>query len=399
MHYSSKAKTKHLGVTAFRQQTERFISILDDSVILENYVKMYGDLEKPEMIRPEHLKALLTTCYRLAMSYYCGANSSCLQSNHTLDSVISACFFSKEHLSVGFVAKFLEHNCPRLIVPPIHKFCVHMLTTAYRSLEIKSVATADGANLEAATPILDQGNPFVEAVSNPSLLPVSTAWLLGGTLPKIYLSHAIPQSASGTNLASQAFMAKILSTVPSHWTLLYNSTSDGLGANRFLHHVLGYKGPTLTLLKGDNDLVVCVANPTEWRESYMYGGGDQCCIIQLLPKYVLIEQGPKLVYLNTSTRGYPKGLRAAKDPKKPIVAVDEGFEKFDFKGISNTLYVVEVWGCGDQKSRETQMEIKKWQIKEAEKQRKVKITAEDWMDNPDRYLLQLGGRPQYNNTK
>lgn len=57
----------------------------------------------------------------------------------------------------------------------------------------------------------------------------------------------------------------------------------------------------------------------------------------------------------------------------------------------------QVWGCGDKTSREVQLDIKKWQIKEAERQRTVKLTAADWMDHPDRYLLELGGRPNYNN--
>jgi len=56
-----------------------------------------------------------------------------------------------------------------------------------------------------------------------------------------------------------------------------------------------------------------------------------------------------------------------------------------------------VWGCGDKSSREVQLDIKKWQIKEAERQRTVKLTAADWMDHPDRYLLELGGRQNYNN--
>lgn len=315
----------------------------------------------------------------------------------------------KDALSSGYVAKYLEQHCPRLIIPPLHKFCVHMMTTAYHSIESNTQTTAEGVNLDISTPVLNKGNPFSgesgASSSQQSLLPVSEAWILSGTLPKLYTRpHAIPKSASasasnsGSNLASVSFMSKLLSTVPSHWTLLYDSQMDGLGANRFLHHVLGYKGPTLSLLKGDNNLLVCVAAPSEWRESYMYQGGDDCCIVQLLPKYIFIEHGPKLLYLNTNTRGYPKGLRAGKDPRKPVVAIDEGFEKFDFKGIANTLYSIEVWGCGDQKARETQTEIKKWQVKEAEKQRSVKMSAADWLDNPDRYLLELGGRPQYNNT-
>lgn len=76
MHHMSKAKTKHLGVMAFRQQVERYISMLDDPIILENYVRMFGDVDKPEMIRPEHLKALLTACYRLAMEHYLEGNAS-----------------------------------------------------------------------------------------------------------------------------------------------------------------------------------------------------------------------------------------------------------------------------------------------------------------------------------
>lgn len=48
--------------------------------------------------------------------------------------------------------------------------------------------------------------------------------------------------------------------------------------------------------------------------------------------------------------------------------------------------------------REAQLEIKKWEVKEAEKQRVVKINAAEWVDHPDRYLLELAGRPVYNNT-
>lgn len=66
--------------------------------------------------------------------------------------------------------------------------------------------------------------------------------------------------------------------------------------------------------------------------------------------------------------------------------------------LLHSLYILQqVWGCGDKSSREVQLDIKKWQIKEAERQRTVKLTAADWMDHPDRYLLELGGRQNYNN--
>lgn len=130
---------------------------------------------------------------------------------------------------------------------------------------------------------------------------------------------------------------------------------------------------------------------------------------------MILEKKPNILYLNTSIRGYPKGLRAGADPRKPVLSVDEHFEKIDIKGIQNELISIEVsflvllfdsllkhifsqvWGCGDPASREVQLDIKKWQIKEAERQRTVKLTAADWMDHPDRYLLELGGRQNYNN--
>lgn len=64
---------------------------------------------------------------------------------------------------------------------------------------------------------------------------------------------------------------------------------------------------------------------------------------------------------------------------------------------NNNDTLLQVWGCGDKSSRDVQLDIKKWQIKEAERQRTVKLTAADWMDHPDRYLLELGGRQNYNN--
>jgi len=45
--------------------------------------------------------------------------------------------------------------------------------------------------------------------------------------------------------------------------------------------------------------------------------------------------------------------------------------------------------------RENQLDIKKWEVKQAEKQRNVKLTPDDWVDHPDRYLLELAGRPSY----
>lgn len=117
-------------------------------------------------------------------------------------------------------------------------------------------------------------------------------------------------------------------------------------------------------------------------------------------------------------RGYPQGLRAGSNPREPIIIVDGGFEKIEYKKIPFYIETIEVWGCGDHVQREQQLEVKKWEIKEAEKQRTVKLSAADWLDHPDRsvffcigkltflwlilvfrYLLELAGRPQYHQNQ
>lgn len=139
-------------------------------------------------------------------------------------------------------------------------------------------------------------------------------------------------------------------------------------------------------------------------------------------RFSILQKGPKLLYLNTCIRGYPKGLRAGSDPRKPLISIDEHFEKIEYRNVPAILFSIEVsfikyalritanvlrtfysrsdqvYGCGDRQIRDIQVDIKKWQVTEAERQRTVKLTSADWIDHPDRYLLELGGRPQYNNS-
>jgi len=110
---------------------------------------------------------------------------------------------------------------------------------------------------------------------------------------------------------------------------------------------------------------------SEWRESHQYWGGDDTIILQLLPHYKVINRkylnnlrvkilfntsqfikgGPKSMYLNTSIRGYPKGIRAGNDPRKPSIEVDDSFQHVTHCGIPYKLESVEVWGCGSPKNR------------------------------------------------
>ncbi|KAH8393158.1 hypothetical protein KR200_003063 [Drosophila serrata] len=408
MHTNSKATTKHLGTVAFRQQCERFLGIMDDGKTLECYIKMYAQEDNPDFIDKEGVTRLLHICYTIAMQHS-GNAVLCSAINRTFGSVTKSIFLCHDSLSLGYVCRWFEQNLIRLVLL-VHKYCVHTLSTAYRGLEQQS----QSCGIELQTPVLEQRNPFTDATDHSSggdggrfldsLMPLSQAWLLAGALPPLYSKPqtVAPPSAGKGNVNSSASNAvqifkEKLSMIPSHWTLLYDSNEHGVGANRFLHHVLGYRGPTLVLLHTKDEQTYCVASPSEWKETHLFVGGEGSCIIQLLPKFVILEKKPNILYLNTSIRGYPKGFRAGADPRKPIISVDEHFENVDCKGLAAGLMSIEVWGCGDKTSREVQLDIKKWQIKEAERQRTVKLTAADWMDHPDRYLLELGGRQNYNN--
>lgn len=69
---NSKATTVHLGILAFRQQCERFLSTLDDAIILENFIKMFCESDNPDCITIDGLRSLLMTCFDLTMAYYAG---------------------------------------------------------------------------------------------------------------------------------------------------------------------------------------------------------------------------------------------------------------------------------------------------------------------------------------
>jgi len=138
---------------------------------------------------------------------------------------------------------------------------------------------------------------------------------------------------------------------------LYNSGEHGAGANRFLHHVLGYRGPSLLIIraasaeKDEECLTYCVCSAVEWRKTHLYWGDEDSMGIQLTPSYKVIEKGPKILYLNTSIRGYPYGLRFGSDPRSPFISIDESFHSVSIAGAPYRIASLEVWGCGNVKLR------------------------------------------------
>ncbi|CAK9818155.1 hypothetical protein ANTQUA_LOCUS9691 [Anthophora quadrimaculata] len=394
LHHAANVNSSHMSANSFKQQAEKFISIMNDQSILENYVKMYSNIKEDGSVSPDGLKDLLNLSYKIAMDS--SGTPSCLYAEQIINAVAISCFHGKYALSVSYVSNWLWQNCPHIVYSP-HRYVIHVLTTAYRNGKALLSKEQPQPHLEIPTPILEQP----ESLDFPQiLLPVSYVWLLSTTLPQCYL-----QADDSPKDITHALIAKRMGNVcPRHWTLLYNSSENGTGANRFLHHVLGYRGPTLLFIRAvspDKDTVcptVCICSAVEWRESHLYWGDEDTMGIELFPSYRIIEKGGKLLYLNTNIRGYPHGLRFGSNTRSPYISIDESFHSVSIAGAPYPIASLEMWGCGDTKLRERQLEIKKWQVKEAEKQRIVKLSASDWIDHPDRYLLELAGRASYNES-
>ncbi|KAK3927388.1 Restriction of telomere capping protein 5 [Frankliniella fusca] len=389
--------TKQMSASSFRQQADKLLQIIPDEKIAELYVKVFS--EGSEEVAQQQVLDLLMLTYRLAMDNYPGGPQTCLHIHHTLQAVVDSAFHKKLAVSPGYMSNWLLQHLPRLL-PLLHRYVVHVLTTAYRSLQEKQPVTTSAPGMELSTPVLEKN--FDIDTKGPYLLPVSQVWLLATSLPAIYTMPSQHPNGSSSptqhnGSCAQSLIAKMLgSTYPSHWAPLYSSDQHGLGSNRFLHHVLSYRGPTLTFLRGQEGVEFCLAADSEWHESNHYWGCENSCVLQILPLFHVIERGAKLLYLNFSIRGYPKGIHAGKNPSKPSLKLDDAFSMITYSGIPYPLVSVEVWGCGTSKSREQQLETKKWEVKQAEKQRVVKLSAAEWADHPDRYLLELGGRQTYN---
>ncbi|XP_065226218.1 uncharacterized protein LOC135849645 [Planococcus citri] len=379
------ASSHVISVSNFKTQTEKLLGIMSDHQLIQIYVTMYADGKDKMVIDQFH--ELVYAVYKLAMDHYPDGPQSCRYIFTTIKAVVDSAFHKKSELKTTYLANWITHNCPRLILL-LHRYIVHVLSTGYRSIIEKP--QVEPSELELTTPVLEKTPSF--EVRQP-LLPVSQVWILATTLPQLYIQ---PTQHHSSPCMAPTFLSKIMDlSCPSHWTLLYNSNQHGIGTNRFLHHVLGYRGPTLTFLRGSEDVEFCLAATDEWRESHLFWGGEDCMLIQILPLYKVVEKGAKLVYLNTSIRGYPLGIRVGADPRAPSLQVDQSFDKLTYCGIPYALNNMEVWGCSSPKSREIQLQIKDWEVKQAESNRKVKITSSDWLDHPDRYLLELAGRTSY----
>jgi hypothetical protein len=136
--------------------------------------------------------------------------------------------------------------------------------------------------------------------------------------------------------------------IPKHWHLLYDSRDHGAAMNRFLHHVMKYRGHTVLMIFTDDKDSICIAVDEEWRDGPFFWGRDDATVISLTPSFSGLCSGKKIICFNSQTRGIPMGLTVGPDPRKPVIRVDTTWTKFELSNLSRgKIERVLVFGAAD----------------------------------------------------
>ena len=65
-----------------------------------------------------------------------------------------------------------------------------------------------------------------------------------------------------------------------------------------------------------------------------------------------VSDGEKLMYYNTSVRGYPFGIQMGTDHRNPCLEIDKELSRLSYRKIPYRLEAVKVWGCGTAQQRQ-----------------------------------------------
>uniref|UniRef100_A0A915C434 TLDc domain-containing protein n=1 Tax=Parascaris univalens TaxID=6257 RepID=A0A915C434_PARUN len=206
-------------------------------------------------------------------------------------------------------------------------------------------------NLLAAPTLNDYGSDILSTLQ---------MWFIHCSLPQIYLPKSKAQEGDSSPLC---------------WTPLYSSRQQGISVTMFEASVFGYRGPTVTIFRLKDGAVTVLAADDEWRNSGSMFGSVDSVLMQLLPEFKRIQKSSS-IYCNFRLRNFP--MRLAFDR---YLCIDAEM---------NEVLAVEVFGCGGAQTLQEQQKIKEWQRRQIEKNKKVPLPGK-WDDNPDKFILELGG--------
>lgn len=367
-------------------------NLLSEHDQVEYLLRAFADRE--EALSAARMRSVVLRAYEAAMWAHPDTVSvGSLEVDTILGGVADSVLHGKEEVSVTFARNWVLQHCPRML-RWLQQYVVHRITTGHADVAAGGQEEAAAADpVSGGACVLEQPAASSVAGVHPALL-----WLLMGSLPDCYTRPSSSESLpSLPGLAAldpgQAIGRLAQAAAPKNWVSLYSSEDQGLSASRLQHHVLSYRGPTITMLSAEQGRLFCVAADVGWRDSPHHWGGTDCMALQLLPQYqVLSSHQADTVFYNQTARGLPSGLRVGADRKTPAVAVDKELSLCTCRGAPFRLDGIEVWGCGAPTDRDQQVKSQKRDQAAIEQRRKVNIMADtEWGENPDKYLLEMSG--------
>ncbi|XP_071848171.1 uncharacterized protein [Apostichopus japonicus] len=345
-------------VLACRQAFQRIANLSTSSAQATFYLSLCKSHD--ETLREDDCFDL----FRAAYYFYCQTSSVKIETSKSADEESLKCLVATISLQkeCDKCVTWIDQNCPE-IFSGLHLWLLGVTTSS----------------LPKSETILS------ESIPSSCILNGVLWWLLSASLPSDFSQPSKPSGPS----------TEILQHSRNVWASLYSSNEHGLSVNRFQHHVFAYRGPTVFLVSCSDGCRYALAVDVEWRDGTTPWGGQNSFFIQISPFYKIVEEGEKMVLFNEKSRNIPKGLFIGRDRSKYSLKITEGFQSVEHGGQSANLLDVEVWGCGGGGAKVQQMEQKKREKRDTEKNAKVKLPGE-WDQNPDRLLLEWGGvRPSY----
>ncbi|XP_062505635.1 uncharacterized protein LOC134182262 [Corticium candelabrum] len=335
-------------------------------------------------INKEDLERLISECCILSLTVTLAADfnrctETSLKQNDVFQAFQQSLMSNRDVVSFDELVDWLSVNAPDLfdgIQSWLQRALDSMKDTYYTVPQLK-----------------DLSQQFVDTRAS---LDTSVVWLLTTILPHCYtvLDTVLDKHQSSRSRAADTQVP--VTSIPC-FSLLYDSREQGHSLNRFEHHVFGYRGPTLLILKMEKGLTFVVAIDAEWRDSPAQWGDSNCLLLQMTPTWNVIDSGSKLLYYHCRSTGKHRGLIVGKDIESPVISTEDlnsaslKLSRKQLRQHDISILSVEVWGCGSAESADAQKEYRRWELRQIEKQRKVPLPGR-WDDNPDKTLLELAGR-------
>ncbi|KAJ0400238.1 hypothetical protein P43SY_006202 [Pythium insidiosum] len=211
------------------------------------------------------------------------------------------------------------------------------------------------------------------------------------------LSYNPPELSHPSDILSLSqFTALSLTGTPLQQRVdrLYTNAQDGLSFNRLCHHILGYGGPTLVVVRSTDGDVFGLYGDTEWRETSKFYGSNGCFLFRVEPHLSVYRvsassANENYMYLNTKGVALPRGLGMGGDTTAFRLFLNEDFDENCYTSAKclsfepgrlttkNNFAVdaLEVWGCGGDDAIGRQRAYRKDTADMIDKMRKVDKAA------------------------